>query len=110
MIPFVMIDLDKPRKLRFGMGATIEYEQVYGEKLQELDPDKISVEMCAQLAWIMLKQEDPDLTYQGTIQLIDEYADNMVQVIEAVGKAVSLAYPDTEGNIKNALKTAKKGS
>ena len=56
-IPFIMINLDRPRKLRFGMGAMVEFEQLTGIKLMELN-DEMSMDVCSKILWIMLKQED----------------------------------------------------
>lgn len=109
MIPFVVIELDRPRKLRFGMGATVEFEQLTGIKLQELDLSAISGELCAKLLWVMLRQEDPELTFKGACDLVDEYAKDMLTVIESVAKAIGLAYR-VDGGEKNAPKTAKRNS
>jgi hypothetical protein len=90
-IPFIMINLDKPRKLRFGMGAMVEFEQVTGIKLMELG-DEMSMDVCSKILWIMLRQEDKALTLEKTCELIDEHADSITEVIAAITKAIKAAF------------------
>ncbi|QRN84838.1 hypothetical protein JR334_07575 [Clostridia bacterium] len=90
-IPFIMMSLDKPRKLRFGMGAMVEFEQLTGIKLMELN-DEMSMDVCSKLLWIMLKQEDKELTLEKTCELIDEYAESITEVITAITKAIEAAF------------------
>jgi hypothetical protein len=96
-IPFIMINLDKPRKLRFGMGAMVEFEQLTGIKLMELN-DEMSMDVCSKLLWIMLKQEDKELTLQKTCELIDEYAESITEVITAITKAIEAAFQKESGH------------
>ena len=99
-IPFVMIELDKPRKLRFGMGAMVEFEQLTGIKLMSLD-DEMSIQTAAKVLWIMLKQEEKELTFEKTLELVDEYADNLNSVIEKVTEAIGAAFKHGDGkNVK----------
>jgi hypothetical protein len=108
MIPFVMIELDRPRKLRFGMGATVEFEQITGRKIVTLKVSEISGELCSKLLYVMLKQDDPELTIDQSNKLVDEYAESMPYVITKVAEAVNIAYK-VDGGEKNA-KTAKQNS
>ena len=96
-IPFIMIDLDRPRKLRFGMGAMVEFEQLTGIKLMELN-DEMSMDVCSKILWIMLKQEDKELTLQKTCELIDEYAESITDVITAITKAIEAAFQKESGH------------
>lgn len=90
-IPFIMINLDKPRKLRFGMGAMVEFEQLTGIKLMELN-DEMSMDVCSKILWIMLKQEDRELTLEKTCELIDDYAESITEVITAITRAIEAAF------------------
>ncbi len=96
-IPFIMINLDRPRKLRFGMGAMVEFEQLTGIKLMELN-DEMSMDVCSKILWIMLKQEDKELTLQKTCELIDEYAESITEVITAITKAIEAAFQKESGH------------
>ena len=95
-IPFVMIDLDKPRKLRFGMKSMVEFERTNKIKLLDIG-ENMSVEICAKLAYTMLKQEDPELTLEKTIELLDEHM-LAGDAIEKINEAIAAAFP----NSKNA--------
>jgi len=104
-IPFVTIELDKPRRLRFGMGAMIEMEQLTGIKIVEMDETAITGETCAKILWIMLKQDDDALTLKDTCHLIDEYGSSLTEVIEKVAEAIRIAFAVKP---KNAGPTAKR--
>ena len=104
-IPFIMINLDRPRKLRFGMGAMVEFEQLTGIKLMELN-DEMSMDVCSKLLWIMLKQEDKELTLQKTCELIDEYAESITEVITAITKAIEAAF-QKDGGLPNEVAPKK---
>ncbi len=90
-IPFLMINLDKPRKLRFGMGAMVEFEQLTGIKLASLN-EEMSMETCAKIIWVMLRQEDKDLTLEDTCKLIDDYAENIEDITTAATDAITIAF------------------
>lgn len=96
-----MIELDKPYKLCFGMGATIEWEQLTGRKLQDLE-DEVPFTDCAKLLWVMMKQETPTLKLTEVSKLVDEYAESMNYVIQTTMSAVRAAYTG-----KNAQTTEK---
>lgn len=100
MIPFVMINLDRPRKLRFGMSAMMQYEQMTGLKIADLS-DEISFDACGKLLWVMLSQEDPELTLQKVIELVDENADNLTEIVKLTSGAVRAAFGNGEKS-KNA--------
>jgi hypothetical protein len=104
-IPFIMIDLDRPRKLRFGMGAMVEFEQLTGIKLMELN-DEMSMDVCSKILWIMLKQEDKELTLEKTCELIDEYAESITDVITAITKSIEAAF-QKESSRPNAIPPKK---
>ena len=105
-IPFVMIDLDKPRRLRFGMGAMVEFEQVTGTKLMDID-GPLSVEATCQALWVMLRQDDPELTFDGVCRLVDDNASGITEVISKTAEAISAALGGGESpNAKTP--TAKK--
>lgn len=99
-IPYKLIVLDKERKLRLGMGAIVEFEQLTGVKLMELD-DNMSPDILGKIAWVMLKQEDKALTLEKTCELIDEsYEGTIKDFAEDIKEAIRLAFP--EGDEKNA--------
>lgn len=91
-IPFQMITLDKPRKLRLGMREAIEYEKAFGVMIARLLVTGIDVTNAARLLWIMFKQDDPELTLDQTITLVDEHSENIDVVIGKVLDAVITAF------------------
>ena len=103
-IPFVTIKLDKTYQLRFGMRAMVEFEQTSGKKLMELN-EEMSVETACQMLWIMLKKDRPELTLMEVCDLVDDYAQNIMDIVDAVTEAVQDA---VDGASKNASPTAKK--
>jgi len=101
-IPFVIINLDKPRKLRFGMGAMVEFEQLTGVKITSLDEDNISMELLAKVLWVMLKNEDKELTFNDVLNLVDDNADDLSYIMETVTKAMQAAFGTETKQAKNA--------
>ena len=91
MIPFTTIQLDRPRRLRFGMSAMCEWEQLTGIKLTSLD-DELSVATVAKILWVMLKQDEPTLTFEQACALVDEHTDNLSDVMTAVTTAIQAAF------------------
>lgn len=102
MIQSVIIELDKPRRLRFGMGAANEFEQLTGKKVAEFD-DNFTMELCSELIWAMLRQEEPDLTLKDTVKLIDENAISLADVIKKTSQAIRVAF-DTGEKSPNVVK------
>ena len=92
MIPFVIVNLDKPRKLRFGMGASIEYEQITGKKLMAIGDEDITMDMLATLLWAGLKHEDKSLTKDAVIEIVDEHAESIADVVNSITEAINAAY------------------
>lgn len=99
--PFVMINLDKPRKLRLSMKAMIEFEKTNKIKLMDLGKE-MSVEICAKLAYTMLKQEDSELTLAAAVDLLDEYL-SPGEIIEKINEAMSAAFPEAK-NVEKPVK------
>jgi len=101
-IPFVIINLDKERKLRLTMKAIIEFEKTNKIKLMDINKST-SIDVFAKLAYTMLKQEDNDLTLDKTITLLDEYL-TVGEAIEKISEALAAAFPSA----KNADQPAGK--
>ena len=104
MIPFVVLTLDRAYNLRCGLGAMVEIEQLTGIMLVDLLDDMTS-EKYAKILWVLLKRELPDITMEQTINLVDENADNAIDVFLLVRKAIDAAVVST-GKGKNALTLA----
>lgn len=94
-IPFMVIDLDKPRKLRLGMAAIVEYEMVTGEKVMGINKDS-NMGTLMRLMWIMLKQEEPEMTFEQCLKLVDEYGGNLTEIMLIIGEVISMAFGSDE--------------
>lgn len=108
MIPFVILKLDKPYKLRFGMGAQVEFEQSTGIRLKqladELDNDP-SMETIANALWAMLRRENKELTFEAVCELVDDNAENLTEITRTVSRAIEEAW--AVNNLPNTLTPAK---
>ncbi len=90
-IPFVMLKLDKPVKLRFGMGAVEEFQELTGIPLTQLD-EELDIEKSLLALWVMLRQDMPDLSWKDACAYINDNAPDMATVISAASRAVSVAF------------------
>jgi hypothetical protein len=105
LIPFIEINLDKPRKLRFGMGAVMEFQQITGmgliSAMTNLEPD-----VAVKMIWVMLREEEKDMTLDRAKKLLEEhYNGNMYDIMELVQQAVNNAFEDKKAkNLKNVKK------
>lgn len=99
-IPYIVVDLDKPRRLRMGMGAMVAFEKMTGKKLQEiaaeLSTGDVAMTSIAQLLRAMLLREQPDITIEQTCDLVDDHADKVSAVVRYVVEALSAAFEDKE--------------
>lgn len=94
-IPFVTIELDKPYKVRFGMGAQLQYEQLSGKTIPELGQEMItglSAKSQNQVLYAMLEKEIKDLTMEKLSELIDENVPNLDYLMDKIVEAVNAAY------------------
>lgn len=88
--PFIVIELDRPRRMRFGLEASIEFEQLSGKKLAEVEENMDQLTL-AQLLWSMLRAEDETLTFKQALKLVDEHA-SLPEINQKVNQAIAEAY------------------
>lgn len=97
-IPFVTIELDKPYKVRFGMGAQIQYEQLSGKTIPELGIEMqtgMSVTSLNHVLYVMLENQIEGLTLTKVAELVDDYAD-LNKITDDIVKAINAAYPEAQ--------------
>jgi len=94
-VPFTTLTLDKDYKLRFGMGAMIQFEKITGLKLMALDLDDISVEVMARILWLALKYDAPTLTFEDAMRLIDEHL-TFTEALKIITDTITAAMPSGE--------------
>jgi len=93
--PFVIIDLDKPRKLRYGINQIIILEELIGKSLSEMDLSKLSFKDLRSMIYAGLSWEDKEITPELVGDLIDEYSN-----IEEVSKKMTEAFEASFGEKK----------
>lgn len=97
---FYPIQLDKSRNLRYGMKALSLVEKKLGKPVAKIDMNNLTMEDAAIMIWAGLAHEDPDLTPEKVMDLVDEYSD-IQTVFEAMGKAFEAAFgADKKGKNK----------
>ncbi len=88
---FVMLDLDRPYKLRFGMGAVVEFQELTGVTLEQLESER-TLEMLMMALWVMLRQDDPDLSWNDARKLVDEHAADLETIVTATSRAINISF------------------
>lgn len=100
--PFILVDLDRPRKLRFDANALVALEEVLGRTIQEIIPteaDRAAREVgfreMRALLWAGLLHDDPQITLTEAGKLLD--LDRMGDIMGKVNEAIAAAFPQPEG-------------
>lgn len=71
---YIPIKLDKERKLLMGFEALHLFKQIHGTSIMKVDWEKEDIEELMPLMfYVGLKHEDPELTLEQTIRLIDAH-------------------------------------
>ena len=100
---FHPIKLDKVRNFKYGMKAINLIEKKYGKPIMEIDgieDGKITMEDYANLIWAGLAHEDPELTPEKVMDLVDEYS-SIKKVTQVMWKALNDVFKDVEGETEN---------
>lgn len=105
--PFVTINLDKPRKLRYGMNQLIQLEETLGVSVSELNKVSMGLKELRVFLWAGLSWEDPDLTLEKAGELADE-AEDITYVAEKIGEALAASFGGEEKKKKGPA--AKSGT
>ncbi len=89
-LPYLIIELDKPRKLQLPISVALEFESVTKKKLTGLDVSRM--DNTIDLLWLMLRKEDSKLTRQKTIEIVDESGISIDDLQEAVYTMTHVAF------------------
>lgn len=95
--PYVMVELDKPRRLRYGMNQLAALEDALGVPVLELGNIKMGIKELLLFLWAGLSWEDPELTPEKVGELADEA--DFAYLAEKVGEALTAAF----GQPKNSM-------
>lgn len=98
----VLIELDRPRTFRYGMGALVKIEELTGKAISKLDLDNIAIKDLRSIIYAGLCHEDKSLTPDMVCEIVDEYSD-LSTVAEKLGEAMTLAFGS-----KNAQRLTEK--
>lgn len=105
--PFVTVDLDRPRRLRYGMNQLIQLEEALGVPVSELTQVRMGLKELRLFLWVGLSWEDPDLTLEKAGELADE-AEDLTELAEKIGEALAASF-GVEGKKKKGP-AAKSGT
>jgi hypothetical protein len=94
----IIIELDRPRTLRFGHRALKAAEQLLKKKIAELDT--MSFEEIEKVMYAGLKADDETLNLDKVGKLLDEYGSPKIH-IDAMMKALNLAMGGNKDEEKN---------
>ena len=93
--PFVLVELDKPRKLRYTINALVTLEETLGKPITEIMATFTSglygFKEIRALLWAGLLDDNPDLTPEEAGTLLDE-APDFTNVIQKIGEALEASF------------------
>lgn len=89
-IPFVTIELDKTRHLRLTQKSVVEYEQITGKRILDMDEVDFDTLNVDRYILAMLKHEEPDIKLEKVQSLIDDYEGGFVGLMKEAGKALNV--------------------
>ena len=97
--PIVFINLDRPRFLRFGHSALKKLGAMTGRAMTNLDEDDFDLGELEKVMWCGLqadaKEHGEDLKLEDMEELLDK-AETFNDIIEAMNKALAVAFQQTE--------------
>lgn len=87
----VSVQLDKIRSFRYGMKALSRIEGLLGVPVSKLDFDNLTQIHLATIICCGLMHEDPDLTPEKVMDLIDDHS-SLVDITAKMGEAFTEAF------------------
>ena len=95
----VIINLDRPRFLRFGHKALKQLGALTGKKLEEMDEIDFDLADLEKVIWCGLqadaKEHGEELKLEDMEDLLDQ-ADSFGEIMEAMNKALEVSFQKTE--------------
>ena len=101
--PFVVVNLDKPRKIKYTINALATLEDVLERPVTELG-NNVGVKELRALLWAGLLHEDANLTLEQAGNLMDGI--DIITLAEKIGEALNAAL----GGQKNTEKVVAVGT
>lgn len=90
------IQLDQMRYLRYGMKALSLIEKKIGCRIATLDFEQLNLEQLAVVWWAGLVHEDPKLTPDRLMDLVDDHA-SIETMMQAMATAMTEAFGKGNG-------------
>ena len=91
LVKSVPVMLDRPRMLRFDLGAMVLFEKTTGKNALAIGND-LDAETILSLLWASLKSEDPALTMEAVSHMVSPL--NIIMVEEKLAEAFQGAMPE----------------
>jgi hypothetical protein len=105
----VLLDLDKPRRLRYDLSALADIEEKMGiDSVYEFFEKPLNFRTIRTVVWAGLLHEDPTLTEQDVGRMVD--GENYQVVYDATLQALASAFPQGNGSAPNPMNPPTGGS
>lgn len=102
--PVVLINLDRPRRLRYTTNALANMEEALkkpiGQLVNDFSSGLFGFRDIRAIVWAGLLHESPDLTQSEVGDMIDQ-AESFPEVVRQVGEALRAAFGEKTGEAKN---------
>lgn len=95
---FTPIEIDKGRNLRYGMKALSLIEKKFKKPLSSIDFENMTIEETVIIIWAGLVHEDPGLSPDKLLDLIDQSGIKMDTLANAMTEALNEAFGEPEPN------------
>lgn len=96
----VIIELDKPRELRLGHKAMKRFSALTGCSMIEIDDVTAHYDKLSALMYIMLSEQDDELTTEAVDDLLDNV--KLSYIISKAVAAMEAAFDDEDAKKENA--------
>lgn len=101
------LELDRPRKLKFGFKAIRLIREKFGDR-EVSDLMNMKVNEMPTVAWAGLIHEDSELTVEKVVDLLDEKIGKDCTVMDVIGILIE-AITEQIGTGKKTIETKSKG-
>lgn len=87
---YVLIQLDRERKLRIGYKAIKTYKSKFGKSLTNIDTTNFDIEDVARIIYVGLIHEDNSLTFEQVEEMMDNIS--LKYAMEKMNEAITVAF------------------
>lgn len=97
-LPFITINLDKPRKFAMNIRTLMAFEQETGSNLIT-NPEvlgKLNLTTAMKLIWCGVNTEEDPITFGAFVDAIDTNGVKVFDLIDSIDAAADAAFPDAE--------------